>query len=372
MIKILYAILALSMLLSYVACGKINTDISRDAQETEQLRSAISTSSRKYDESDPSTILSEITNDFVDITEALTRELNKTFEAVGTTYKDYQKNKGLVDTWIDLVLSESDALFARTRENSIAYFKLIAADPDHKYSEFCDEALDKYYDTVYDKAMDEYYDSIYDCAMDNLYDEYYNGILDDAYDDIEYGEWSAVSSECYKTWSDASSGIYRKWSDESSYYYGLWSAVNSAFCWNDNFDVDAIVAEYETEKSKDDEDELLENITEEAESSTPSQDEIFESPSVTDNKTSDGLRPEFKEAMDSYEAFYDEYCALIAKYKANPTDMKLLADYSSMILKLSEMQEAFEAWEGEDLSKEELVYYLEVSNRITQKLIEVS
>ena len=35
------------------------------------------------------------------------------------------------------------------------------------------------------------------------------------------------------------------------------------------------------------------------------------------------------------------------------------------------IQEAFAEWE-DDLSDEELEYYLEVSNRITQKLLEVS
>ena len=38
----------------------------------------------------------------------------------------------------------------------------------------------------------------------------------------------------------------------------------------------------------------------------------------------DGMRPEFKEAMDAYEAFYKEYCELLKKYTANPTDFSIL------------------------------------------------
>ena len=91
-----------------------------------------------------------------------------------------------------------------------------------------------------------------------------------------------------------------------------------------------------------------------------------------DATTTDGLRPEFKEAMDSYEAFYDEYCDFMVKYKANPTDIKLIAEYGDMLLKLSQMQEAFDAWEDEDLNDAELKYYLEVTNRITQKLIDIA
>ena len=71
--------------------------------------------------------------------------------------EDYQKNKDLINQWIESVFSESDALFERTRKKSIAYFKLVAADPSHKYREFCDEALDAYYDTVYDDALDTYF-----------------------------------------------------------------------------------------------------------------------------------------------------------------------------------------------------------------------
>ena len=83
--------------------------------------------------------------------------------------------------------------------------------------------------------------------MDALYNQYYDGIISDAYEELEYKEWSNVSSECYKVWSDASSDIYKKWSQESSYIFGLWSVVNSAFCYNENFDVDTIVSEYDKE-----------------------------------------------------------------------------------------------------------------------------
>lgn len=85
----------------------------------------------------------------------------------------------------------------------------------------------------------------------------------------------------------------------------------------------------------------------------------------------DGMRPEFKEAMDSYEAFYDEYCDFMKKYMANPTDLTLLSGYADMLTRLSDMDEKFKTWEGEDLNDAELKYYLDVINRINQKLLEV-
>lgn len=601
--KILGILLAVTMMFSLVACGETNDNPTNKQDDTSNVTPSQSiTPDRDYDESDPTAVLGEITNDFADVTTQLTEKLTETFSDVGTTFEDYQKNKELVDEWIALVLSESDALFARTKENSIAYFKLIAADEDHKYSEFCDDALDEYYDAVYDKAMDEYYDTLYDDAMDDLYDEYYDGIIDDAYDDVKYEEWSNASSECYKQWSDASSAIYKKWSDESSYIYGLWSAMNSAFCWNDNFDVDAIVAEYDKEKAEEDAEraeeeakvyvdfEVLYEITSNGDAevvgfsgegnritisseyegedvvriadsafedctmlesiimwadieeigssafkgctgltefSVPSDTEVIghhafegctnletliiwgdpdigeyafadcvslteisigsdtknvgahafegctgvtsliiwgveiigdyafagctgiedvsipsdvlsignhafdgcttlssvivwdddtaigkdafancpnldDAPSArgtvlectmsenenggsnTGNETkeptqsentgdaADGIRPEFKEAMDSYEAFYTEYCEFMKDYSENPTDLTLLAKYADMLVKAEEMNEAFEEWDEDDLNNEELKYYLDVNNRVMKMLVDVA
>lgn len=85
----------------------------------------------------------------------------------------------------------------------------------------------------------------------------------------------------------------------------------------------------------------------------------------------DGMRPEFKAAMDSYEDFYNEYCDLLSKYTQNPTDFSLLSQYAGMVQKASDMDKAFEQWDEDDLNSTELQYYLEVSSRVLQKLAEV-
>lgn len=92
-----------------------------------------------------------------------------------------------------------------------------------------------------------------------------------------------------------------------------------------------------------------------------------------DNEGSpDGIRPEFKDAMDSYEAFYTEYCEFLKSYSENPTDLTLLTQYADMVAKAEEMDEAFEAWDEDDLSSEELKYYLEVNNRVMQMLVDAA
>ncbi len=102
-------------------------------------------------------------------------------------------------------------------------------------------------------------------------------------------------------------------------------------------------------------------------STTSETDKINTSATVTDE-----IRPEFRKAMDDLESFYDDYCEFMKQYQANPTDMTLLSKYASMAAKLIEMNEEMENWEGEDMNDAEAKYYLEVTNRITQKLLEVS
>lgn len=84
-----------------------------------------------------------------------------------------------------------------------------------------------------------------------------------------------------------------------------------------------------------------------------------------------GIRPEFKAAMDSFEAFYDEYCDFMKKYAENPADLNMLLKYADMLTKLDDMQKKLDAWESEDMSNEELQYYIEVTARIEKKLIGV-
>ena len=92
----------------------------------------------------------------------------------------------------------------------------------------------------------------------------------------------------------------------------------------------------------------------------------------TTEPSANTIRSDFKAAMDSYEAFFDEYVAIMKKYKENPTDISILADYANYMGQYTDMMQKFEQWESEDLSSEELAYYLDVQTRITKKLLEVA
>ena len=104
--------------------------------------------------------------------------------------------------------------------------------------------------------------------------------------------------------------------------------------------------------------------------------ESSENKESTDNTASgeelvDGMRVDFKEAMDSYEDFMDEYVAFMEKYsESDGTDASLLSDYVSYMTKYAECVEKLDKWESEDMNATETAYYIQVQSRVSQKLLD--
>lgn len=98
-------------------------------------------------------------------------------------------------------------------------------------------------------------------------------------------------------------------------------------------------------------------------------------PEETEGKEAlvDGLRPEFKKAMDEYEEFYEDYAAFMKKYNASGgTDLSMLTDYMNFMSQSLEVSAAFEAWNSEDMNDAELAYFLEVQTRVNKMLLDVA
>lgn len=93
---------------------------------------------------------------------------------------------------------------------------------------------------------------------------------------------------------------------------------------------------------------------------------------VQDKTETKGIRPDFKASLDSYEKFFSEYVAIMKKYANNPTDLSILTDYTRYMSEYVDMMEKFEALEDDDLTVDEVAYYLEVQGRITKKLLEIA
>lgn len=91
-----------------------------------------------------------------------------------------------------------------------------------------------------------------------------------------------------------------------------------------------------------------------------------------DSNLVNGMRKDFKEAMDSYESFMNEYVTFMKKYSEKPSDFTLLAEYAEYMSKYSDMCAKFDKWESEDMNDAETAYYIDVQARVNKKLLEVS
>ncbi|NJP41782.1 hypothetical protein HCH52_12115 [Oscillospiraceae bacterium HV4-5-C5C] len=194
-----------------------------------------------------------------------------------------------------------------------------------------------------------------------MYDKYYDGVIADASDSSDFSEWFDISSDAYSEWFDSHSETYSLWLESHSNLYASWLGIKSAF-WGGDFDIDTILETSQEETTE---------SASETETETTMNDVAETDPVSEENEGSDEIRPDFKAAMDSYEAFYDGYCEFMVKYQDNPSDLALLTEYADMMTQAADMDEKFSAWESDDLNDEELKYYLDVNTRIQKKLIDV-
>jgi len=83
----------------------------------------------------------------------------------------------------------------------------------------------------------------------------------------------------------------------------------------------------------------------------------------------DGVDPELKAFLDSYEDFVDEYIEFMQKYTANPTDLSLLAGYADFMQKYADFAEKVDDYDTKDMSAADSAYYIEVTARCSQKML---
>lgn len=83
------------------------------------------------------------------------------------------------------------------------------------------------------------------------------------------------------------------------------------------------------------------------------------------------IRPEFKVFLDSYEAFMDEYAAFMKKYKDADaaSTVSMMGDYYDILKRYAEFAEKIDALDEREMTNAELAYYIEVTSRVSQKLL---
>ena len=102
-----------------------------------------------------------------------------------------------------------------------------------------------------------------------------------------------------------------------------------------------------------------------------------ETPAPTPEPTEapkDGIRPEVREFLDSYEAFMDEYVEFMRRYmKADASAMvSMMGDHYDILARDTDFADKIEAMDESELNSAELAYYLEVTGRVSQKLLTVA
>lgn len=371
--KCLILMVSIALLLSLTACGA-KTAQSHSVDVPKSLQNKESTSTDKMANLNGLTEIEKaVLTDLESTVAALKAEYDKLVTNIDA-YDKYLKNADRVAEFYDRVNENAKLLCIRMREYSLDYAEAIMAfdNPnDDKYKDF-----KELYDCIYDDAGSEIYDEIYDGILDDIYKDFYDGILEDAYDNgIAYDEWSNARSREYDWWSDTRSDVYDEWSDFRSDVYDFWSDMRSEL-WDDDIErANDKIKKFkeDIEKIKNKDKAVSTESKPETELATQSKESTTsESNSGAASQLVEGMRPEFKEAMDSYETFYNEYCDFMKKYADNPTDITLLTKYAELVSKAAVMSEKFEAWKNDGLNNTELKYYLDVNNRITQKFLEVS
>lgn len=380
--KIISILLAISVCAALTACGNsANTDETTDTNSSEsameetqakvtakrtpkQISSDISETTKSRPENSDEILESFydlVANDVENTLSNLYTEYDQLLSEVDT-YDKYLSNSDKIEAFYDKVYDTHNNLCIRMREYSIDYVNAIISS-DMTYDDMYDE-LEELYDTVYDEAGDNIYDGVYDGLLEDMYDDYYDGILDIDYDDLDdYKEWSNAHSDEYKLWSNTRSDVYGDWSDFRSDVYGFWSDMRSAL-YNDDIDR----ATKKIEKFQKSIDKLSGIAAVDANNVTANA--VTEKEETT-SAGLNGIRPEFKEAMDSYEAFYDEYCDIMKKYMENPTDLTIFSQYSECLEKAEEFDEKIDAIDEDSLTPEEDAYYLEVTGRVLAKMLEI-
>ena len=65
----------------------------------------------------------------------------------------------------------------------------------------------------------------------------------------------------------------------------------------------------------------------------------------------------------------DEYIEFMETYNQNPTDAELMSQYMDVMTEYSEYAVKISNLKDDELTDDEMAYYIEVTNRVNQKLL---
>ena len=99
-------------------------------------------------------------------------------------------------------------------------------------------------------------------------------------------------------------------------------------------------------------------------------------PAVEEVEEIEEVDPEFKAALDQYEAFINGYCDFLEAYLKADTDTQLsmMEDYATWMSQYAEVMDAVRTLDAcqDEMTPAQLSYYVEVTARVSQRMIEFS
>ncbi|MDY6283216.1 MAG: DUF6591 domain-containing protein [Erysipelotrichaceae bacterium] len=98
--------------------------------------------------------------------------------------------------------------------------------------------------------------------------------------------------------------------------------------------------------------------------------EATPTPEATATAAASGIRPEFKEAMDSYAAFFDSYCDFMRSY--DKSDLTMAVKYAEFMSKYADAMDKLNAVDESELTPEEDDYYIQTMAHINNSLAQLA
>ena len=119
-------------------------------------------------------------------------------------------------------------------------------------------------------------------------------------------------------------------------------------------------------------DQIAEQENTEAENPSETIEEGENGDSTESSAQTSGVDPDLKTFLDSYEEFIDEYVVFMKKYMADPLNaVSMLSEYSEIMSKYADFAEKVDQYDSKGMSTEDAKYYLEVTARCSQKMLEI-
>ena len=81
--------------------------------------------------------------------------------------------------------------------------------------------------------------------------------------------------------------------------------------------------------------------------------------------------PDFKELMDKYEEFFNEYCDFMEEYENDPSNEALISKYTEWNTEYADYMEQINNINADDLSSSDWAYYSMVMGRIYDRMEEL-